>query len=143
MANEVKWIGPTNRSTGITGNTVNSAAGVLSSEIDNETNKNRFLAVEATLDHASAPTVDREWFLYILYCLDGTNYEDGGTSVQPKKMPAASFAVRADTNVQILAAVDIPLAPFKFKLLLWNGTDQNSATTAVILDAETYDEEVQ
>lgn len=143
MANQLLWTAPTNISTGITGNTVNTGAGALSSEYNNESNRRRFLAIELTMDHGSAPTVNREWLVYVLYALDGTNYEDGGTSTQPKKNPAAAFPVRADTNTLITSAVDIPIAPFKFKLLVWNDTDQNSAANAIILDAEAYDEELQ
>ena len=143
MANEIKWTSPTNVSSPISGVTVNSGAGALGSEYDNETNKKRFASFEATLDHTSSPTANTIWKLYILYALDGTNYEDGSTSVEPNKLPVSTFPVRANTDVQIIATEAIPLLPFKFKPLLWNGTNQNSATSAITLDMEVFGEEVQ
>lgn len=137
----VLWTAGTSRTTGISGVTINSGAGNLGSEIDNSSNKDRFLNLELQFTHGSAPTVNTPWLVYVLYAIDGTNYEEGGTSVQPKKWHVACFPVFADTSAHRVARANIPIAPFKFKLLVWNGTNQNSSSSSVTLAAYTHNED--
>ncbi len=118
-------------------------SGSLGTEYDNETNKKRFAAFQLNFQHGTGPTAGRVWLLYLLYATDGTNYEDGGTSVQPRKMPACSFPVRNVTSAQVVTIPIVAISPFKFKPLVWNDTDQNSSSSAVSLKMEVFDEEVQ
>lgn len=142
MVNAVKWTSPTNVTSPISAQTVNSGAGSLGSEYDNETNKNQFAAFELRTTHGTAPTANSVWHLYILYALDGTNYEEDGATTQPKKSPVASFPVRNSTSQQAWA-VSVPILPFKFKPVAWNATDQNSSATATTLDMEVFNDEIQ
>lgn len=137
---ETLWSGPTNVSAPVSAQTINTGAGALGTEYDNETNKHRFANLQLTFSHGTAPT-SGQWLVYILYAQDGTNYEDGGTSTQPRKQHAANFPYRAaSTSAQKISRL-VPILPFKFKVLVWNDTNQNSASTAVTLDVELFGEE--
>lgn len=140
MPNAVKWTTPTNVASPISGASVNAGAGNLGTEYDNETNKHRYAAFELTFTHGSAPTANRQWLLYLVYAIDGTNYENGGAALQPSKMQVAAFPVRAVTGAQVIT-VYVPLLPFKFKPLIWNDTNING--TSVTLDMEVFNEEIQ
>lgn len=135
---ELLWSAPTNVSAPVSAQTVNAAAGSLGSEYDNETNKKQFVSLELNFQHGSAPVANAPWFVYILYAQDGTNYEDGGASVQPGKLPVATFPARAVTTAQRVTISGIPILPFKFKPLVWNGTAQNSSSNAVTLNMEVF-----
>lgn len=134
---EQLWVAPTNVTSPISGVTINSGAGNLGSEYDNETNRHQMASFSLAFQHGSAPTAGRLWLLYLLYAIDGTNYEDGDGSTQPRKRAAAVFPVRAVTTAQRVT-VHVPILPFKLKPLVWNGTDQNSSTSAVTLSMEVY-----
>jgi hypothetical protein len=140
---KVLWTAGTSRTTGISGVTINNGAGSLGSEIDNGTNKDQFVSLDLAFTAASAPTAGSPWYVYVLYAIDGTDYEDGGASTQPSKTPVATFGAPADTSAHRRNQVNIPLAPFKLKLLVWNATGQNSASNAVTLLAYSHNDDVQ
>lgn len=140
MANEVKWKSPNSRTTGIASNVIASGANTLGSEIDNSTNKDRFLSITSNLQSAVAPTENTVMEYYILYAPDGTTYEDGGASVDPKKFPVALHPVKNLTTFQNLVFSKIPLEPFKFRILL--KSELNQSTNAIV-SAYTYNEDIQ
>lgn len=75
------------------------------------------------------PTANTAFVLWILRALDGTNYEDGGTSVTPARLPDAFFTVRAVSTAQRLRA-RVKLPPGAMKFLLKNdGTGQALASS--------------
>jgi hypothetical protein len=142
MAHAVKWTGPTARTTSISSSSMNQGANVLSGEIDNETNLDRFATFKLSFNCATAPTAGYCVELYILYDVTGSEYEDGdATPTDPTKAPAAIFAARAVTGEQIIVQALVPIAPFAFKLLLKSELDQDA--TAVELLCETHNEEIQ
>lgn len=140
MANAVKFTAPSAQSAILNAATVNAAAGGLSSEYDNETNKHQQAALELSFQHGVAPTGN--WLIYVLYAIDGTNYEDGGTATKPAGLPTRIINARAVTTAQ-KQTVSIDIKPFKFKVLVWNDTDQNSSASSVTLDMEVFSPEVQ
>jgi hypothetical protein len=141
MPNAVKWATPTARTSGISAGSAAAGAGILGSEIDNETNKDRFATVTLTVTHGTAATANRVWLLYLLLETDGATFEDGGASTQPGKMHTVAFPVRAVTTAQRISIPNVPLPPFGFKPLLWNDTDQSGSS--VSLEIETTNEEIQ
>lgn len=141
MVSALKWETPVNRSTGITSSTMAAGANLLSNEIVDSSNRNRFLNLELTWTCAVAATENLATEVYLLYALDGANYEDGGTSVDPKKTPVAFFVDNGGTGAQKQAVNGIAVRPFKFKILLKSELDQEA--TSVALDAETHNEESQ
>ena len=143
MPNAVKQTAGTSLTTGIAGVTVNSGAGYLGSEINNATDKRTGAVIELTFTHGTAPTANRVWLVYLLYAVDGTNYEDGGTSVQPSKQFHQSIPVKANTSAQKMTLRIPNLLPFKFKPLVWNDTNQNSSSSSVTLKMYAFDDEIQ
>ena len=142
MANAIKWTSATARTTGISAASLAAGANLLSSAIDNSTNKDRFLALELQFTCSTAPSAGKAVEVYVLYSLDGTNYEDGdATPTDPAKGPNEAFLARAVTTAQRQTKVDIPISPFAFKILLKSELDQ--AASSVTLTAYTYNEEIQ
>jgi hypothetical protein len=118
------WNAATARTTGIAAsNDFANATGLLSNEIDNSTNLDDTLDVELAFTPEAAPTANVVFYIYLLSAIDGTNYEDGGTALQPTaKLPIASIACRAAATAQKVAVSGITIPPGKFKLLVWNAT---------------------
>jgi hypothetical protein len=123
-----KWAAANARTSGIATESITNASYTTGSEIDNTTNKDKYASIQLATQFASAPTVNRAINVHILYALDGTNYEDGEI---PKKVPVAIFPVRAQTAIQRNTRVNIPIAPFKFKVHVHNDTDQSTTQTAI------------
>lgn len=66
------------------------------------------------------------WFLKIV---DGSNYEDGGSSVTPARMPDVVFPVRAVSGAQrIIMECPVPVGTFKV-LVRNDGTGQTLASS--------------
>jgi hypothetical protein len=141
MANEIKWKAPTSRTSGISSASINAGTNSLGSEIDNETNLDRWLALNLTWTCSSAATAGKVIEAYIIYDVTSAAYEDGGASEDPAKSPVAVFVDDGGTGEQQQTVEDIPIKPFAFKILLKSELDQNA--TSVTLLAETYNEEVQ
>jgi len=141
MTNELKWKAPNNRASGISAASLDAGDNLLSSEIDNEANLDRWLALMLTWTCASASTAGTVIEAYILYDVSGSDYEDGGASEDSVKAPVAVFVDDGDTGAQQQTIVDIPIKPFAFKVLLKSELDQNA--TSVTLAAETYNEDLQ
>jgi len=141
MANEIKWATPASRTTGIVTQAIAAGANYLGSEIDNGTNKDRFITVDLTFTCGSAPTADKTIELYVIYDVTSSDYEEGdATPTDPKKSPVAIFAAKAVTAAQQIVFESIPIAPFAFKLLLKSELDQSASCTLL---AYSHNEEVQ
>jgi hypothetical protein len=78
---------------------------------------------------AAAMTANTAFVGWIIQALDGTNDEDGGTSVTPARTPDIVFPVRAVSTAQRMTAFS-QLPTGSFKLLLRNdGTGQTIASS--------------
>ena len=129
------WNTPTSRTTGIAAESIANAAGFVGSAIDNATNLDDTLDLQITINCASAPVANTVLYVYLLLSLDGTNYENGSTSLQPVKVPIAAIPARAVTGAQVVSVAGIPIPPQPFKIACWNALGQTSTTTVL---AETY-----
>lgn len=89
----------------------------------------RFGELELLVTFGVAPTANTAITVWLLREVDGTNFEDGGASVTPTRLPDAVFPLRAVTTAQrIIVPVDLP--PGNFKALLRNdGTGQAMAAS--------------
>ena len=132
------WNTPSSRTTGISASdNFANATGLLSNEIDNSNNLDDTMDIQLGFDPESAPTANVVFYIYVLLAIDGTNYEDGGTALQPTaKTPVTTIACRAVDTAQKVAKHGIPIPPQKFKILVWNATAVQH--DAVTLLAETY-----
>lgn len=124
------WNTKSSRTSGIASEAITTGAGFLGSAIDNATNLDTHLSLDVSFAFGTNPVVDTVLYIYLLYS-DGTNYEDGGTALQPKKVPTASLAVSADTDTHRRTINDIPIPPKPFKILVWNATAQTATVTVL------------
>ena len=112
-------------------NSMSNNTNVLSSAIAFETADQgmRFVEGELCVTFGTNPTANTAFSVWLLRELDGTNYEDGGTSVTPTRPPDMIFTVRAVTTAQrIVAVCDLP--PGVPKALIRNdGTGQAIASS--------------
>jgi len=78
---------------------------------------------------AAAMTANTAFVGWIIQALDGTNDEDGGTSVTPARSPDLIFPVRAVATAQRINWVsELPTGSFKV-LLRNDGTNQTIASS--------------
>lgn len=70
-------------------------------------------------------------FVWFLLDIDGTNFEDGSSSVTPARAPDAILAVRNASGAQILTSGAVPLniPPNTWKVLLQQSTGQTWAAS--------------
>ena len=135
----ITWTEKTNRNTGIAAQTVAAGANALGNTINNAFNADRFCDVSMSTTFGTAPTADKTIELYVLYSDDGTSYELGDNTTDPKKIPVAVQSLAAITAEQVAVFSGIPLAPRPFKILVKSEADQ-SATISIL--CETYNEAV-
>ena len=130
------WSTPTSRTTGIAAQSIPNTEGFVSSSIiDNSSNLDDTLDLSFSFTCASASTGQTVFYVYLLYSIDGTDYEDGSTTIQPVKVPIASIQVRAVTTAQLVNVPGIPIPPQPFKIMIWNAVGY--AVTFTVL-ADTY-----
>ncbi len=124
-------------------NTRSTVSTALSTELNSLANNNNALGSAITIANAGyrfgeleivvtfgvAPTANTALTVWLLREVDGTNYEDGGSSVTPTRAPDAIFPLRAVTTAQrVVVPCDLP--PGTFKALLRNdGTGQTTAAS--------------
>lgn len=84
---------------------------------------------ELVVTFGTAPTANTACVVWLLREVDGTNYEDGSSTVTPARNPDLVFPLRAVTTAQRIAVVgDLP--PGSFVALLRNdGTGQAMASS--------------
>ncbi len=128
-----QWRAPVDRSSGIAAGALANNAYLASSAVANQTNLEDVLEGELLWSYAIAPTVSTRIDLFILYAVDGTNYEEGGVGAAPIKSLALSFTVIADTNAhRAHFALDL-IHPFPFKVILFNNATGQTATVTLLL----------
>ena len=83
--------------------------------------------LELVVTYGTAPATASACSLWFVMTQDGTNYEDGGSSVTPGRMPDAVFPLRAVTTAQrIIVRTAMPEGNWK-PLLKNDGTGQSMA----------------
>jgi len=112
-------------------NSLANNALALSSAITLSTGEPGYQRCEAELvvTYGTAPTANTACVVWLLREIDGTNYEDGSTTVTPSRNPDLVFPLRAVTTAQRIVVIgDLP--PGSFKVLLRNdGTTQTMAAS--------------
>ena len=106
-------------STGL--NSLANNALVASSAITLSTGEPGYQRCEAELvvTYGTAPTANTACVVWLLREIDGTNYEDGSSTVTPSRNPDLVFPLRAVTTAQrIVVTGDLP--PGSFVALLRN-----------------------
>ena len=124
--------GATSRTTGIAAETVAAGANFLGSEIDNSANLDDEAAIEVLHTCSTAATAGGVLMIYLLAAIDGTNYEDGGTSVDPSRVPDMVVVTRNVTTDQRTTRWRVPLPPHKVKILVRSELDQSASVTVLL-----------
>jgi len=126
---DIRGTATTALSTGL--NSLANNALVASSAITLSTGEPGYQRCEAELvvTYGTAPTANTACVVWLLREVDGTNYEDGSSTVTPSRNPDLVFPLRAVTTAQrIVVTGDLP--PGSFVALLRNdGTGQAMASS--------------
>jgi len=126
---DIRGTATTALSTGL--NSLANNALVASSAITLSTGEPGYQRCEAELvvTYGTAPTANTACVVWLLREIDGTNYEDGSSTVTPARNPDLVFPLRAVTTAQrIVVTGDLP--PGSFVALLRNdGTGQATAAS--------------
>ena len=134
---------------GISGATVVPAAHYAGSGCNNATNKDEFLDLDITVSLKNAannpPTAGEAIKTYVLYAMNGTNYEDGlhatdGTNGTTPSNPAPnanalvdSHGVQAITGPQKWTVREIPLLPYPYTVEIYNGCTGATGSAMTVL----------
>jgi len=129
------WAAATSRTTGISAQSLAFTDGYTGSVIDNSVNLDDTMDVEVIINCSTAPTANTVMYIYILYSLDGTNFEDGSSSIRPAGVPLFAVPARNVTGAQRIIFRGCPISPLKFKLHAFSALNQTSVTT---VNAKTY-----
>ncbi len=148
MANPIKWqSGLTDRGTvlstelnGLANNTRTNAG----SEIDNTTNLDQWGLLQLDVQFSSAPASNAFVAIYAIKAPDGTNYEDGSSSVAPSTNTlVATIPVRSAAVAQKLTSQLFRLPATKIKFILENQTGVAFPSSGSTLKLFTVNEEIK
>jgi hypothetical protein len=126
----------TSRTSGISSASCQNNKAYIGSAIDNATNLDVFADIELVWSFGTNPTAGNSLKLHLLWSQDGTNYEEGtgdGTTLT-SPLPGClvgTVSPAADTSTHRKLFRDIPLAPYKFKVLGENTATGQTATLTV------------
>lgn len=153
MANSIKWSALGSVLTFINGDntapTLKNLASLgqkLGNEVDNSTDRNQYADFELQVRGVSAFTIGDYAELYLIQCLDGTNYSDGSDSVSPPPSTLVGiFPFQAVSTAQRLVLKHVFLPATKFKPLIINKGAQALTNTdnENLLRLRTYNNEIQ
>lgn len=129
LPDSLQWQTPTAKTTGISAASVVAGGNVLGSVIDNRTGLDQFCTIEILANFAVAPLANKIVTVYLLYSLDGVNFEDGSATVDPTKAPTAVLTTRNVVGDQRTIIPNVPLDPHQFKILVKNSADQTATIT--------------
>jgi len=115
----------------------------ISSAIDNSSDKKLFVDIEvylASVDLSSQP--NPAIYVWLVARTDGTNFEDGGSSVEPARMPDAIIPLREVNGAQRVFARMLMATPDQFKILVQNETGTVLASSSNTVKYNLYGETV-
>lgn len=143
MPSAIKWSTPAAIASLLTTglNSLANGSRALSAAIT--TNREQYADFELVATFGSAPAADSPVYLYFLKQVDGTNYEDGGTSLTPSAPPDVIFTVRAVTTAQREIRNRVVLPNGTFEVLLVNASGQAMAASGNTVKWVTYNDESQ
>ena len=129
MPTESKWEAPASIVSYLTTelNSLADGANVLGAKVDNvaDGENEMFINLELNLAATSSRDADARIEIYVLYSVDDTNFDMGSASVDPRPETLLTvMSFDAATTARTRMAVNLPIAPFDFKLLIMNELGQ-------------------
>lgn len=148
MANAVLWqaafVDRSNILSTELNNLANAAYTNAGTEIANQTNLDQYGKLELAVTFGSAPAAGGYINIYMLTAPDGTNYEDGSSSVVPESRTfVCQIGVRAVTAAQRLTTPLFMLLPAKTKFILENKSGVAFPASGSTVKLYTSNDEVQ
>lgn len=148
MANAIKWAGAWTSRSNVLSTELNSLANTsrtnAGTAVDNSTNLDQYGKLELNVTFGTAPDSGATVKIFMVTAPDGTNYEDGSSSVAPGSHTLVDIIpVKASTSAQRLMSRIIPLQPAPTKFLLENQTGQAFPATGSAVELFTNNDEVQ
>jgi hypothetical protein len=152
MANAIKWSALGTFTLAIAGDASSptlknlaNGSSILGNELDWTTDRSQFGLWQLRVRGASAFSTNGYVALYFILAADGTNYEDGSTSVTPAGGGYLVFPVRAVSTQQIITIPHVLFPPSKFKPLIVNfgGQAMTNTNDENQLHYRAYSDEVQ
>ena len=115
----------------------------ISSAIDNSTNKKLFVDIEVYLASVDLSTqTNPAIYIWLVARTDGTNFEDGGASIEPARMPDAIIPLREVNGAQRVFARMLMATPDQAKILVQNKTGATLAASGNTTKYNLYGETV-
>lgn len=149
MPTESKWEAPASIQTYLTTelNSLADGANKLGAKIDNvaDGQNEMFLNLELSIAaQASSRSSDARVEVFVLYSVDDTNFDMGDDSTDPRPDALATvLLLDAATTARYRVAVNLPIAPLDFKLLIINETGQAFAASGNTLKYRLHSVETQ
>lgn len=148
MPNAIKWEAAWLSRGTVLGTELNSLANQARSnagtELANQTNLDQFGKLVLTVTFASTPSAGAMIHLYMVTAPDGTNYEDGSSSIDPGTHTLVdTIPVRSTTAAQRLASRLFRLEPAKTKFILENQTGVAFPASGSVATLSSGNDEVQ
>lgn len=141
---DFKWSSPATIATALdTGlNSLANNSNAISSAIDNTTNRKLYITIEAYLASVdlSAQT-NPALYIWLLAQIDGTNDEDGGTSVNPARQPDIIIPLRVLNGTQRVIIKQSFALPYSFKILCGNRSGAALASSGNTIKYRLFGEE--
>ena len=149
MPTESKWEAPASIQSYLTTelNSLSDGANKLGAKVDNVADGENEMFINLELHVAaqgSARDADAVVKIYILYAVDDTTFAFGDDSTDPAADSLLHvFSLDAVTTARRCAAVNLPIAPLDFKLLLMQDTGQAFASSGNTLKYRLHSTESQ
>lgn len=116
----------------------------LGTAYDNGDAANRYFFGDFQLSAtwAASPAANGTVDLYVVGAPDGTNYNDGGTTVRPQNMQRGIWDVRLVNTLQLMTIHGVVLPPYPFKIFVVNNTDQALTASGHTVKMKAYRREI-
>jgi len=129
----LKWLAGEGATTALStelNSLASNAFSALSAAIDNTTGLYPWMDLEVSLASFTPGTGSPYVAVYVVYSLDGTNYEKTPNGSSGDKPPDAIFPLEASVaQASRVVISNIPISPLKFKLVLKNASGATLAAS--------------
>lgn len=145
MANTVTWTSTGTYTTLVTSSQLSGLStvqGAIGSAVTGNTFQ--YAQIELQVNSTGAYSAGDFFSVYFLRAPDGTNYEDGSTTITPARTADVVIPVRGITNGSQRVTIDqVVLPPGSFKPLIFNLASTAVSTATSLLSYLPYNDQIQ